>query len=452
MESTALNASTHALRDQGQSLWLDYIRRSLMTSGKLQRLIDEDQLRGMTSNPSIFQQAIGESGEYDDDLEALLRADPSLDANALYERLAIDEIQRAADILRPVYDETGYDGVVSLEVSPHLARDTQGTIDEARRLWAAVDRPNLMIKVPATPAGIPAIEQLISEGINVNVTLMFSLDHYEAVAHAYINGLRKADDPTGILSVASFFVSRVSRKVDAALEDMDVAIDFHGGDVAIANAKMAYQRFQELFHGEAFADLREQGAFVQRPLWASTSTKNPAYSDVLYVEELIGPETVNTIPPHTLDAFRDHGSVRGTTITDDIDRAKQILAETKAIGIDLDAITENLQDEGVQKFADPFDDLMQTLDEKRTAILSGGSNPVSFALHDYEARVAERLRLAWREQPAAWSDARDVDRHTVSVGIATLGADGDDLDTLLRTADRRLYRAKSEGRDRVVYD
>ena len=362
---------TDALRDHGQSLWLDYIRRSLMTSGELQQLIDEDNLRGMTSNPSIFQKAIGGTDEYDDDLKTLIEQDPDADATALYEQIAIADIQRACDIMRPVFDEADSDGLVSLEVSPHLARDTQGTIEEARRLWKAVDHPNLMIKVPATKEGIPAIEQLISEGINVNITLMFSMDHYEATAEAYIRGLERraanGGDPTDIHSVASFFISRVSRKIDAAFEDMQPDVDFHGGDVAIANAKIVYRRFKEIFYGDRFADLRAQGALVQRPLWASTSTKNPDYSDVLYVEELIGPDTVNTVPPHTLDAFRDHGTVRGDTVEEDLARAEQILSDLADLGIDLDEVTEELQEEGIEKFANPFDDLLDTIEEKRQA-------------------------------------------------------------------------------------
>ena len=422
--------STAAVRAQGQSLWLDYIRRSLMTSGQLQRLIDEDQLRGLTSNPSIFAKAIGGSDEYDDDLQALLEDDPSLSATDLYERLAVADIQRAADVLRPVYDRTGYDGVVSLEVSPHLARDTEGTVEEARRLWTAVDRPNLMIKVPATEAGIPAIEQLISEGIHVNVTLMFSLDHYEAVARAYLRGLRRADDPSGIVSVASFFVSRVARRVDARLDAMDADVDFHGGDVAIANAKMAYQRFRDIFHGDAFADLKAQGALVQRPLWASTSTKNPAYSDVLYVEELIGPDTVNTVPPHTLDAFRDHGTVRGSTIEEDLDRARAILDRLPELGIDLDAITQDLQDEGVRKFADPFDELVDTLQAQKDAITASTTDAVSFHLNGYEDRVLQRLQQwqaddfacrLWRRDPTLWAD-EDTPELTNRLGWLNLPA------------------------------
>jgi len=411
----ATKAPTLAARDEGQSLWLDYIRRSLMASGQLQRLIDEDALRGLTSNPSIFQKAIGGSDEYDKALEAMLDDDPSLGARDLYERLAVEDIQRAADVLRPVYDETGMDGVVSLEVDPHLARDTEGTIEEARRLWAAVDRPNLMIKVPATEAGIPAIEQLLSEGINVNVTLMFSLDHYEQVAQAYLRGLRKADDPRGILSVASFFVSRVAREVDHRLEERGLTdeVDFDGSDVAVANAKMAYQRFREIFHGEEFEDLREQGAVVQRPLWASTSTKDPSRSDVLYVETLIGEETVNTVPPATLDAFRDHGTVGDQPVAAGIDRAESILYKLGEVGIDLDDVTETLQERGVEKFVAPFDDLMETLEKKRSELLHEREDSISYHLGGYGQRVVERLEQwraddvacrLWRHDPTLWAD------------------------------------------------
>jgi len=376
---------TAALRAQGQSLWLDYIRRTLLTSGDLQRLIDDDHLRGMTSNPAIFEKAISAGTDYDEQLQSLLAEDPSVDVADLYERLAVADIQQAADILRPIYDQTRAadgptDGVVSLEVSPHLAGNTEGTVEEAQRLWAAVDRPNLMIKVPATEAGIPAIERLIGAGINVNVTLMFSLDHYEAVAGAYLRGLQRAKDAGrdlgGIASVASFFVSRVAREVDHRLEEKGLtdAVDFDGSDVAIANAKMAYRRFQEVFHNDdpvgdvSFADLRAAGAEVQRPLWASTSTKDPSRSDVLYVEELVGPETVNTVPPKTLDAFRDHGTVRGATVAEDVEAAERVLQALADAGIDLDDVTETLQQRGVEKFVRPFDALLDTLAEKRDAI------------------------------------------------------------------------------------
>jgi len=414
-ETKAAQSPTLAARNEGQSLWLDYIRRSLMASGQLDRLIEEDALRGLTSNPAIFQKAIGGSDEYDEAIAAFLGENPEMDAGEIYERLAVEDIRRAADILRPVYNETGIDGVVSLEVSPHLAHDTEGTIEEARRLWDAVDRPNLMIKVPATDEGIPAIEQLLSEGINVNVTLMFSLDHYEKVAQAYLDGLRRADDPTGIVSVASFFVSRVAREVDTRLDERGLAdeVGFNGSDVAIANAKRAYQRFREIFHGDAFADLREQGAHVQRPLWASTSTKDPSRSDVLYVESLIGAETVNTIPPDTLDAFRDHGTVTGQTVTDDLDRADTVLNRLAEVGIDLDDVTETLQERGVEKFSNPFDDLMNTLALKREEIRDERPDPVSFHLGGHEDRVVERLHAwqnddfacrMWRRDPTLWAE------------------------------------------------
>jgi transaldolase/glucose-6-phosphate isomerase len=415
-ETQAASSPTLALRDAGQSLWLDYIRRSLMTSGQLERLVEEDALRGLTSNPSIFQKAIGGSGEYDGAIEDLLAADRSLSAGDLYERLVVADIQEAADRLRPVYDRTGVDGVVSLEVSPHLAHDTEATVEEARRLWAAVDRPNLMIKVPGTEAGLPAIERLIAEGIHVNVTLLFSVDRYRQVAEAYLEGLRRAEDPSGVLSVASFFVSRVAREVDARLEKRGLAgaVDVDGSDVAIANAKRAYRVFREVFHGEAFDDLREQGARVQRPLWASTSTKDPARSDVLYVESLIGAETINTVPPATLDAFRDHGRVRGQTLAEGLDRADAPIEALEAAGIDFGDVTETLEARGVAAFADAFDALMETLEGKRRAVLGDWGEAATFALRGHEDPVNERLRhwkeadfacRMWRRDPTLWADA-----------------------------------------------
>lgn len=363
-----------AVQQYGQSIWLDYIRRSLLTSGKLKRLVEEDGLRGVTSNPTIFQKAIAGSNEYDDTVRAVLAADPHADARTLYERLAVEDIQRAADVLRPVYDETdGADGFVSLEASPHLAYDTVGTINEVQHLWQAVNRPNVMIKVPATPQGIPAIEALIAEGININITLMFSLDHYEAVAQAYIRGLSRCADPHRVASVASFFVSRVDGKVDQALQKIGTPeAKALQGKIAIANAKIAYQRFRAIFYGEPFAALRAQGACVQRPLWGSTSTKNPAYADVLYVEELIGTDTVNTMPPSTLNAFRDHGKVRGPTVEERIEEAHTALERLAELGIDLKAITEQLQQDGVQAFADSFDALLEALTEKRQIIKTTG--------------------------------------------------------------------------------
>ncbi|SEL26676.1 transaldolase [Nitrosovibrio tenuis] len=366
------------LQQYGQSIWLDYISRDLIKSGELQRLITEDGLRGLTSNPTIFEQAIGHGSEYDDALCQLLKTNEKQSEKALFEALAVEDIRMAADVLRPVYDGTsGGDGYASLEVSPHLARDTQGSIAEARRLWRAVQRPNLMIKIPSTPEGIPAIEQLTSEGINVNVTLMFSLRHYEAVARAYIAGLgRWADSsPGGVKeawphSVASFFVSRVDVMVDPMLEKIGAPEGLAlRGKIAVANAKLAYQRFREVFYGEPFAALRRKGARVQRPLWGSTGTKNPAYSDVLYVEELIGPDTVNTVPPKTLAAFRDHGRVRNT-LQEGVEQAKADIAQLGNLGIDLNAITEQLQNDGVDAFAASYDKLLVTLQTKRQDILA----------------------------------------------------------------------------------
>jgi transaldolase len=361
------------LLGQGQSVWLDYIRRDLIRTGELKRLVEEDGIRGVTSNPTIFEKAIAGSTDYDDALRALHAKDPKADARNLYEGLAIEDIQMTADVLRPVYDETGgADGYVSFEVSPHLAHETQGTISEAKRLRQAVDRPNVMIKVPATREGIPAIEELIAAGVNVNITLMFSMSHYEAVAGAYIRGLERCAEPAKVASVASFFVSRVDTMVDRALETLGAAqaqAKTLLGKIAIANSKMVYQRFLQIFHGEGFVALRQRGVRVQRPLWASTGTKNPAYSDILYVENLIGAETVNTLPPETLNAFRDHGKVEGETVKDSLDAAAAALGRLKALGIDLGAITEKLQQDGVAAFAASFDQLLAALEKKRNAII-----------------------------------------------------------------------------------
>jgi transaldolase len=361
----------------GQSVWLDSISRGLIKSGQLQRLVTEDKLRGLTSNPTIFEQAIGHSDAYDDALRQLLGANEKQTEKTLFEALAIEDIRMAADVLRPIYDEThGEDGYVSLEVSPHLAHDTGGSIAEAKRLWQAVERPNLMIKIPATQEGIPAIEQLTSEGINVNVTLMFSLRHYDAVARAYITGLerREAYSPGGNkiwpVSVASFFVSRVDNAVDPMLEKIGTpeALALRG-KIAIANAKLAYQRFRETFYGERFASWRKKGVRVQRTLWGSTSTKNPAYPDVLYVEELVGPDTINTMPLKTLEAFRDHGHA-SETLRKDLAQAEADIARLKNLGIDLNAVTEKLQNDGVDSFAASYDKLLASLKKKRQEILT----------------------------------------------------------------------------------
>ena len=337
------------LLKQKQSVWLDYIRRNLIRTGELKRMVDDDGIRGVTSNPTIFEKAIAGSTDYDDALRQLLAKDGKADVGKIYEALAIEDIQMAADILRPIYAESaGEDGYVSLEVSPHLAHDTDATIHEAKRLRETVGRPNVMIKVPATPEGIPAVEELIAAGVNVNITLMFSMSHYEAVARAYVRGLERCASPDKVASVASFFVSRVDTMVDKALQGLGTpAAESLLGKIAIANSKVVYRRFEEIFHGEGFASLRQRGAKVQRPLWASTGTKNPSYSDVLYVEELIGPETVNTLPPDTLNAFKDHGRIAGATVKQDLADAENTLGALKGLGIDLDAVTEKLQTDGV---------------------------------------------------------------------------------------------------------
>jgi transaldolase / glucose-6-phosphate isomerase len=364
-----------ALQQYGQSVWLDYIQRHLITSGELQRLIEEDGLRGMTSNPAIFEKAITGGTDYTAALKAL--TDRNLDAMGLYEQLAIRDIQDAADILRSVYEQTQRrDGYVSLEVSPHLAYDTQGTIREARRLWQTVGRPNVMIKVPGTPAGLPAFEQLISEGLNINVTLLFSQEVYEHVAQAYLAGLERlaaqGGDVGRIASVASFFISRIDTAVDAqATARLKAATSAQGrtllrsvlGKVAIANGKLTYQRYQAIFQGTRWQALAAKGARTQRVLWASTSTKNPHYRDVMYVEELIGPDTVNTMPPATLEAFRDHGRVRAS-LEEDIESARDTMEILEQVGISMKEVTDKLLDEGVRLFAEPFDKLLDTLAQR----------------------------------------------------------------------------------------
>jgi transaldolase len=323
----------------------------------------DDGIRGLTSNPAIFKNAIAGSADYDG---AIAEADDDASAVAVFERLAIADIQEAADLLRGVYDTSrGDDGYVSLEVSPHLAYDTEGTIADAHRLWNLVNRPNLMIKVPATDEGVPAIEELIAAGVNVNSTLMFSLQDYEVVAQAYIRGLRRVQHPESIASVASFFVSRVDTSTDAALEKngSDAAMG-QRGKAAVANAKLAYDRYREIFESEAFADLRDRGARAQRVLWASTGTKNPEYSDVLYVEPLIGQNTVNTMPPATINAFLDHGDISKAELTKNVDEAKHDIAALADFGIDFAKITSDLKVAGVKAFQDSYDDLLDAVTSK----------------------------------------------------------------------------------------
>jgi transaldolase/glucose-6-phosphate isomerase len=401
-----------ALQRHGQSIWLDYIRRSLITSGELKRLVTEDGVSGVTINPTILEKAIAGSEDYNDALAELLRDDPHMDTRLLYEKLAVEDVQMAADILRPVYDRTGgADGFVSLELSPRLANDTEGSIKEAHHFWRLVNRPNVMLKVPATPEGIPVIETLIAEGINVNVTLMFSLSHYEAVANAYIGGLERSEDPSKVASVASFFVSRVDSIVDKALEEKGSpkALKLRG-KIGIANSKLVYKRFREIFSGERWEKLAKRGAKVQRPLWASTSTKNPEYRDVIYVEELIGENTVNTLPPDTLNAFRDHGRV-GLTLMRGVKEAEEYIKSLGDIGIDLNMLTEKLQVESVLKFSDSHDKLLSSLDEKRNTILYGEVQRLSLKIGRFQASVDKRLRSwkaihfnrrLWEKDPTIW--------------------------------------------------
>ena len=364
------NNSLIELENDGQGVWLDYIRRDLFSSGELKRLIKEDGITGMTSNPSIFEKAISSSTAYDDQLRELLKVDPKTPAETLYEKIAIKDIQSAADLLLPVYKRLNKaDGFVSLEVSPELAQDTQATIAAARRLWKLVSRPNLMIKVPATQKGIPAIEQLISEGININITLMFTMEHYESVTKSYIGGLKDCESPENVDSVASFFVSRVDTAIDKLLTEIGSkeSLDLRG-KVAIANSKMIYRRFKDIFNGDAFAGLQLKGARVQRPLWASTSTKNPNYPDVLYVESLSGRNTVDTIPRDTLYDFRDHGVAKKDAV--EKGEPQEVLTCLDKLGIDLQKVGEKLQQEGVDSFTLSYKKLLKTLEEKRKTILS----------------------------------------------------------------------------------
>ena len=360
----------------GQSVWLDYIRRDLIVSGRLRRLIDEDGLRGMTSNPAIFEKAIVDSHDYDKDIRTM--AGEGKSAGAIYESLSQRDVQNAADEFRPLYYATdGKDGFVSLEVNPHLARDSDGTTKEGRRLWAALDRPNVFIKVPATAAGLAAIEQLTSDGISVNVTLLFGLPRYRQVAEAYIAGIEarvaQGKAVQHIASVASFFVSRIDALMDPRLDKFvalggtkaDLAEKMRG-ESAIASAKLAYQIYQEVFGSDRFKKLAAQGARVQRLLWASTGTKNPDYSDVKYIEALIGRDTVNTIPMETLDAYRDHGKPQAR-LEEDVDRARWVLERLPDLGIRIDEVTQQLEDDGVEKFNKPFDQLIATLRQRSPA-------------------------------------------------------------------------------------
>jgi transaldolase/glucose-6-phosphate isomerase len=436
MQSTGIletAKATNAVKDLqrfGQSVWLDYIRRNLITSGELQRLIDEDGLRGITSNPAIFEKAISGSTDYADLLKSL-QSRTDLDAKARYELLAIRDIQDAADLLRPVYQETKRrDGYVSLEVSPYLGHDTEGSIQEARRLWKAVARENVMIKIPGTPEGLPAIQQLISEGININITLLFSQKVYAQVAEAFLAGLEKlaasGGDISKMASVASFFISRIDTLADSEIESrLKNAKDVREqaqlksllGKVAIANGKQTYQLYQSIFSSARWKKLAAQGAQTQRVLWASTSTKNPAYRDVLYIEELIGPDTINTIPPATIDAFRDHGHTR-QSLTEDVESAKETMETLAKVGISIDQITSKLTEDGVRLFEEAFDKLLQAVEKSTKSQTAPKVNRQSYKLPDTllasvkhhidDWRAGGKVRRLWQRDASLWSGTNEA--------------------------------------------
>ncbi len=398
------------LQTHGQSIWLDFLARGFIAKGELKALIERDGVRGVTSNPSIFEKAIGTGDEYDAAFEKLLKSGDRSVID-LYESVAIEDIQHAADVLRPVYDELdGHDGFVSLEVSPYLARDTEGTLNEARRLWKAVGRKNLMVKVPGTREGLPAIEQLTAEGLSINITLLFSQKVYADVLEAYISGLEKyaatGGDLSKVASVASFFVSRIDTAVDRQLDDKIAAANDEDrkaqlatlkGKVAVANAKLAYQHYKKVLASDRWKALEAKGARVQRLLWASTGTKNKAYSDVLYVEELIGKDTVNTVPPATLDAFRDHGKVRDT-LEENIQEAEGILSGLRLAGISLDSITDHLVDDGVRLFSEAADQLLGAVASKRARMLGAKIDTQALSLGEDLTRSTKALTDDWRAE------------------------------------------------------
>lgn len=415
-----------ALAGYGQSVWLDYIRRSLITSGELQRHIDEDGLAGVTSNPAIFEKAIAGSNDYADKLARLNSS--QLDAKGIYEEIAIGDIQDAADILKQVYTATKRrDGYVSLEVSPQLANDTQGTLEEARRLWKRVGRENLMIKVPGTPAGVPAIQQLISEGINVNVTLLFAQEAYERVADAFIAGVEKfaagGGDPSSVASVASFFVSRIDTLIDGILDqkihsahsdDEHRFLESLLGKVAIANAKITYERYKQIYNTPRWNTLKQKGAQTQRLLWASTSTKNPSYRDVLYVEELIGPDTVNTIPPATLDGFRDHGAPK-ESLESNLESARETMQNLAKAGISMEEVTDKLLDDGVNIFEEAFTKLLAAIEKNRKKNLAPKIDQMNWSLpSDLDNKVkstildweqGKKMRRLWGRDSSLWTNS-----------------------------------------------
>lgn len=454
------------LAEYGQSVWLDYIRRSLITGGELQRLIAEDGLRGVTSNPAIFAKAITGSNDYVQALESL-SARKNLDAKALYESLAVEDIRMAAGVMMPVYESTSRrDGYVSLEVSPNLAHDTESTVEEAHRLWRAVGRDNVMIKVPATAEGIPAVERLIGDGINVNVTLLFARDTYERVAEAYMRGLERfaenGGDPSAVASVASFFISRIDAAVDSIvaerLEDAKSAdqraqLQSMLGKVAIANAKLTYQLYEQLFSGPRWEALRKAGAQTQRLLWASTSTKNPEYRDVLYVEELIGPDTVNTMPPATYDAFREHGKLRNA-LDEDLEGARSTLETLERLDISLKQVTARLLSDGVRLFSDAFDELLGAVEVSCLAPAEAMAGRLSFSLPgqftaEVEAVLEEwesggKTRRLWARDAGLWTGSDEAD------WLGWLGITEDQLETSMGRFQRIAAVAKNEGISHVL--
>ncbi len=450
----------------GQSIWYDNIRRLMLESGDLANKIADDDLRGVTSNPTIFEKAIVGSTDYNGQFKGLVAGGKS-DIMELYEDLVVDDIA-AADILKPVYDKTdGVDGYISLEVNPKLAYETQGTIDEAKRLFARLGRKNVMIKIPASQEGLPAIEEAIYNGININVTMIFAIENYVQVADAYIKGLErraaegKPVDHIG--SVASFFVSRVDTAIDADLEKRAMHADnaedkamYEGlrGQAAIANAKIAYAKFKEIFYGERFAALKAKGAMVQRCLWASTGTKNPAYSDVLYMDNLIGPDTVNTVPPQTYTAFRDHGKV-GLTLAAGVDEAHALVARLGEVGISLDEVTDKLQKDGLSSFVGSFDTLIESIEAKRDAITSGLDKDLQASLGKYgdavnnrlkDAQKGETMRRIWRKDAALWK-AEDAHQKTIKNALGWLTV----VDELIG-AENELLDFAGEIRDSGAFD
>ncbi|MEW6444310.1 MAG: bifunctional transaldolase/phosoglucose isomerase [bacterium] len=455
------------LAQLGQSIWLDFLRRKFIESGDLKKLIEEDGLRGVTSNPTIFEKSIGGSSDYDEDIRLLARQGRG--AGEIYEHLAVADIRAATDLFRPLHDKLeGRDGFVSLEVSPLLARDTRATIEEARRLWAAIGRPNAFIKIPGTREGLPAVRACIRQGININVTLLFGLPRYREVAEAYLAGLeeraRDGQPLDHVSSVASFFLSRIDNLVDPVLEKKvqegggkaELAAGLRG-EVAVASARLAFQIYKEIFGGDRFRALAAKGARPQRVLWASTSTKNPSYSDVKYVEALIGPDTVNTVPLETLNAYRDHGDP-APRLEQDVEKAESVLRRLPEVGIDIDQVTRTLEDDGVEKFRQPFERLMTLLEAKRAAALAGPAQRQDLHFGDYRGAIEERLRQLeaqqfvsrlWRKDPSLWK-SDPAEQQSIRRGLGWLHLPEKMMDCL---PDLRAFTAevKSAGFRHVVH-